>query len=121
MSSYLVAQSEALQQSLQQLRGKAKPLTQGVAGIGAHRNVQHMLISLLACTYSMRQLTRLVEQSDPSFLHESLRSTLKQVGEQISANIKAFSTALDTRQPPSVQTAEDQLATAEDTIRQQYR
>ena len=80
-----------------------------------------MMIGLLACTYSMRQLTRLVEQIDPSSLHDPLCSTLKQVGEQISAHIKTCSTALDTRQPPSVEPAEDQLATAEDTIRQQYQ
>jgi replicative DNA helicase len=80
-----------------------------------------MMIGLLTCTYSMRQLTRLVEQLHPSTLHEPLRTTLKHISEQISATIKTVSTALDTHQPPSVQTAEDQLATAEDTIRQQYR
>lgn len=117
----LVAQSEALQERLQQLRAKAKPLVQGVAGIGAHRSVQRMMIGLLACTYSMRELSRLVEHINPSSTRESLRTTLGHAGAQISATIETFSAALSTRQPPSVQTAEEQLASAEDTIRQQYR
>src|SRR2546423_4132368 len=117
----LIAQSEALEPRLQQLRGKAKPLTQGMAGIGAHRRVQHIMIGLLACTYSMRQLTRLVEQIDPSSLTEPLRTTLKHADEQTSVNINAVSAALGTPQPPSLQTIENQLTTAEDTIRQQYR
>lgn len=96
----LVAQSEALEPRLQQLRGKAKPLTQGVAGIGAHRRVQHIMIGLLACTYSMRQLTRLVEQIDPSSLTEPLRTTLKHADEQTSVNINAVSAALGTPSPP---------------------
>ena len=117
----LVAQSEALQQHLQQLRGQAKPLTHGVAGIGAHRSVQRMMLGLLVCTSSIRQLTRLVEQLDPSSLTEPLHTTLKHACEQISAHITTVSAALGTRQPPAVQTAEDQLASAEDTFRQQYR
>jgi hypothetical protein len=83
--------------------------------------MQHTMIGLLACTYSMRELTRLVEHIHRSSLHEPLGATLKHVGAQISTTIETVSATLGTRQPPSVQTAEEQLARAEDMIRQQYR
>ena len=117
----LVVLSETLQLRLQQLREKAKPLVQGVAGVGADRTMQRIMIGLQACTYSRRELTRLVEHIHRSSLHEPLCTTLKHVGAQISATIETFSATLGTRQPPSVQTAEEQLASAEDIIRQQYR
>lgn len=111
-------QARQLDRKLQQVRGTAKPLLAGVAGLTSRRSIQRRLRLFRACDRYARILARRCEQYRNPDCPQELAAAVSAAAQQIQHNIDSLVAALDGADADTVVSAADALDAAEALARQ---
>lgn len=112
-------QARQLDRDLQQFRVTAKPLLAGVAGLAGRRSIRRALRIFAACDRYGRTLARSSEQYQDPVGSQRLVDAFTAAAAQTRRNIDALATAIDGGHAPTIDSAADELDTAETLARQQ--
>lgn len=111
-------QARQLDKDLQQFRVTAKPLLAGVAGLGGRRSIRRALRIFAACDRYGRTLARSSEQYQDPVGSQHLVDAFTAAAAQTRRSVDALAAAIDGDHAPSIDSAADDLDTAETLARQ---
>lgn len=88
--------AQRLHEQVQALRQRARPLTEGIAGLGTRSDVDHAIRALTACDHHARALARAAARAGPP--DPELAALFEASTQHVQARIRAVDRLLD-RQP----------------------
>lgn len=112
----LTEKARALDQQLQQLRETAKPLTDGIAGIGGRGDARRAVRVLTACDHYARTLARLSGPTEP-VTDPQWRTGVETAAARVRHNIDALADLVSEPSPKRIEAATEPLDTVEAATR----